>query len=458
MKLYNVFSMATVALATLFFTACEPDHTVIKIKALPPIIEGLDLENERIIYGETPQGTLKIVDAEYNLKEVKIDIMLEGSQIYSKTLDKIESPTLSFSLHELGEILPFEPNVVDKFGAINVTVTNIKLKKVSESFDFVMKRPEFDKLYAFVEGKEYELNSSDGCLYSVDLTEILPNGVTGFIYSKVGQKGLKWGYDKNSKMASLASEDPIPFINSESAEGKITSISFDIMKFIPSPLEKFLSVNGVTFVPTKDENVLLASNIAIEPQQVVEAILFNLDEVTFDPDFFEVAGEKTIKYIGASQSINLYYNTQLRFVFVDSEENPFHVDLNYPNNTMVLGYGVGCPSMKNEPGWDFNHGISFRKIASSEYNVYTQTIVVNQDTYFNFYSDSSTWDQPVTADKIEFLDDAFYSHEEDGKPGSWVIEQTVKDNTKLFVYKIVYTVKDGIATFSSTKLREVSIK
>lgn len=258
MKLYNIFSLLTVATAMSLFTACEPDYTVIKIKAVPPVVEKFTLENGQIVYGQTPKGTLSIADPEYNLKEVKIDVIVEGTKVFTETIEEIGSTELDYSLAELGEILPFEPNVTDKLGVISVTATNVKLKTIQEELDFTMKRPTFDNLYAYVNGIEYVLESLDGVLYTIDLTTPLVNGVTGYIYSEIGQQGLRWGYDIAEQSVSLDAADPIPFVDSENADGNVTFISFDVVKFQPAPQEKFLGVNGVNFVSSKDENVVWA--------------------------------------------------------------------------------------------------------------------------------------------------------------------------------------------------------
>lgn len=461
MKLNNIFLSITAVASALFFTACEPDYTVIKIKAVPPIVEDFTLENEQIVYGQTPKGSLLIADPEYNLKEVKIDIIVEGTRVFTETIEEIGTTELNYSLAELGEILPFEPNVADKLGTISITATNIKLKTVQEEFDFAMKRPVFDNLYAYVDGTEYVLESLDGVLYTLDLTTPLVNGATGYIYSATGQQGLRWGYDTAKKTVSLDATDPISFVDSENADGNVTFISFDVVKFQPAPQEKFLGVNGVNFVPSKDEKVMWAENVTIEPQSVVEATLFDLDKVTFDPDFFQLADENTLKYIGRSTNVNLYYNTEMQFVFVESDENPFHAYVDYPNsNTVMLGYGVACPGVSAwTPGWDFNNGIAFRKVPTSEGDLtFTQTIIVDGGyTQFNFYS-GDDWGYPVSAEHVTFLDNEFHSYEEEGKPGNFAIEQTSFDNSKWYIYKIVYTVNsEGTAgTFSATKIKEVS--
>ena len=102
------------------------------------------------------------------------------------------------------------------------------------------------------------LESLDGVLYTIDLTTPLVNGVTGYIYSEIGQQGLRWGYDIAEQSVSLDAADPIPFVDSENADGNVTFISFDVVKFQPAPQEKFLGVNGVNFVSSKDENVVWA--------------------------------------------------------------------------------------------------------------------------------------------------------------------------------------------------------
>lgn len=235
----NNFFTLTVVAFVLLLGACGSDSTESETEALSPVIEELSLQNACIVYGEIPQGTLRISNTGKELKEVRIAILIDGVEVFSKSIQHIESTEFCYSLSELGVIFPFEAYVSDKTGTISVSTINVAQQVATKALNFELKRPTFDKLYVCLGNDEYTLTSTDGEVYKVNLSTPLVNGVKGFVYSKPGKKGLKWGYDTDKKIASLTSQTSITFFDSESLNNdNLTYLSFDVVKFVPAPLER----------------------------------------------------------------------------------------------------------------------------------------------------------------------------------------------------------------------------
>lgn len=235
----NNFFITIVATFVLLLGACGADSTEAETEVLPPTIEELSLSDNSIVYGEVPQGILRISDAGKELKEVQITVLIDGAEVFSKSIQRIMTTEFSYSFSELGVIFPFEAHVSDKVGIINVSAVNVAQQVTTQTLNFELKRPVFDKLYVCIGGDEYILTSTDGKLYKANLNTPLVNGAKGFVYSQSGKKGLKWGYDIDKKIASLTSQTAITFFDSESlSSNDLTYLSFDVVKFIPAPLEK----------------------------------------------------------------------------------------------------------------------------------------------------------------------------------------------------------------------------
>lgn len=465
----NIFQRAAflILFALLAFSCQNKEDMIVDPKAEAPVVGELSLSNTTLVYGDSVTAKIEVADADA-LSHVEIKLMANNSVIYSKVIPGYNKRSLT--LDETIRI-PFDRLCSNQVAELVVSATNKNIKLTEKVFELTLERPVFEKLY-LVAGEATEeivldLDASDPIrpyLYraSVDL----PNNTEVFLYSKTGKQGMRWGFSSGTNTCDLASDSPISLCNSQSMDEKVKEITFDAFSFEITPLKKEMTVNDVAFLfykknpADKDyvKQTLRALNVPLVKDAEVNIDLIDLNEITFDPDYFEVNNDKLI-YKGQSGNVTLYLNTLFNFVFVESSGNPLETSASYPEVLFVNGWGIGRPEMWSyNPDWSFDRAVIFRKVSDDNVQtVYTQTVIVSKWVQFKFYN-KRDWGGEFSCSAITFEDNNFKALEEANKPGNYNLVSYLGDNAsyKSAVAKITFIVpKTGNATrFKSVILAE----
>lgn len=448
MRNYNKLIIVSL-MAGMAISSCQNKEDIIfDYEASAPVISRAAVDVDAARYGEAVEYTVVAKDAEA-LSHLRIEMMVNGETVYSKTVsaDRRREMEVSESVS-----IPFGANCPDGKASLEVTAINCNAKVAEETIEISVVRPYFQKIYLVADGVETELLNAEDPLnpYLFKGSVDIANGTEALLFSETGRKGYAWGFDEGTNTCSLDSKEPVKLEDSLSEDGRVHEVTFDALTFEILPLKREMSVNDVAFMKYRrhpsDEgfvnNTLCAKNVALEEGAEVRLSLIDLDDVTFDPDYFKISDGR-LYYNGKSGNVNLYLNTLYGFVFVESDENPIWTGLQYPDVLVCNGWGLGRPELWNyQPDWNFDNALILRKIAESEEEtVYSQTAVVSKWANFKFYS-SRDWGGEFSCQEIEFDTSDFVAHEESGKPGNYNIYTALEDGTewKSAVIKIVFKV------------------
>lgn len=442
--------------------ACQDKEAVIfDNNADAPEIISSEVDKAEAVYGDSVEFHVISRDADC-LSHISVEVQANGQTILSQTYPSQYAAEMEVK----GKFaVPFGANCPDATAVIKVEAVNHSARRATSENVITVKRPQFDRLYLVTSEGETVLEKPAGGgnpnLY--EATVDMANGTEGFIYSETGRKGYKWGFDEGSNTASLTSDTPIPFSDSESDDEKVTRVTFDMLSFAVGPLKKEMAINGVPFSkfrrnPSDDSfvnNALCASGVPLKKGEALQSMLLDMSQVTFDPDFFTVKDGQVI-YTGDDCTANLYLNQLFNFMFIESPANPLVLNAGYPDVLICNGWGIGWPELWGyNPGWDFGSAVTFRKVSESDTDtVYAQTVVVSKWANFKFYT-KTDWDGEFSCPDIEFVNGDFTAHEEDGKPGNYNIYTVGEDATawKSAVVRIRFTVpKSGNKTKFESKI------
>lgn len=454
------------AVAAVGISCQRQDYLMPDPDALPPVVESLVTAGETLVYGDSLACEFTVSDASA-ISHAELELVVDNAVRYSKLWAGHNAT--SMTLRDTVSI-PFQSMCVNTSGIIRVSVMNKEMKETEYTREIQVRRPGFVSIRfvpddAGLQAVEMEDDGSD--VYSASGLSF-DNGVTGFIHGSVdGQEDdVIWGFDQTAGICMIGAETPVTLCDSESIEMKVSEIVFDAVSFEITPLEKERSVQGVALLPYKvspsdAENVSntfrTVSPVHLEQGSEVALELIDLEEVMFDPDWFEVSGDCLV-YTGPTGDVNLYLNTLWNFVFVEHESWPFVSQMAYPETLFINGWGVACPELWfYNPNWDFSKALSMRQTGNDggEYT-YRMTVAASVDANFKFYT-GSDWGYEIAPTGITYEGDALEAREESGKPGNYNIYFKSGQEFKSCVIALEVTA-GGTATVLKSEILRTSDK
>lgn len=405
----NKIKIFLILCASAVFWACTNDDFVERFPASTPRIETVSVAETQITYGDSVHVNVAVADAVAPLSTLLIRVVVNNEVVASETVrTKGNQATVQRAYH-----VPFVANRPDNEPVkIYLTSTNVSgFERDSIVSTTIAKRPVITELYIVPDlgqGTPAKLELVDpvnlvykatGLQYKTSFNYKIATKLnsfkridwTGMVFGKVGE-GIGV-IDVNGLSINATDESLVG----------ISEFTFDALKFIGTPGGRLLEP-----VLTLDINADLPPIVMGANNFRGGSIYFGENaEVTFtgitdlanniSPDYFEVTGPTTAKFLGKTGLYKAYYLISAKYLYI--EPLP---EVIYPEALWICGTGFGRPQAPYTvtSSWNWNSPLDYAPCRLVSPGVYQVTVYVkNEPTAnvigtlnFKFFDKRGWWD------------------------------------------------------------------
>jgi hypothetical protein len=386
-----VKSMLFIAIAFLF-SCGEEELRVHYPYSLPAITNASVLETE-VMYGDSITVSAEVSDAVTPLSTLEIKIVV-NDVVVNKESVRTKGNSAAYSRRYQ---IPFGPYMPDG-AAVEVHLSSINVEgnhteQVIATTTGI--RPAIPQMYlVLTTGGATKLNYSDPENYIYSVQNLSFKNEIGFYLSeKISRFGnVDWTgkvFGKVNGELRLIQEGGDAYTLKDLTLIGFNAVTLDLLNFtVTGEGEKLVPITQMDV--TAFETVQLTStdhlNVATKESWGKSQLYFGKDsEITIagmtnlanslSPDFFEVTGTNTVKFLGETGVYTVYYLPSAGFVFL---EQP---DAVYPDGLWFDGVGYGRPQTpyQKTSSWNWNSPLEYifcRKISPGVFQI---TLYVNHE-------------------------------------------------------------------------------
>lgn len=387
----NILKISLIIVAIVLFS-CKDEQLRVKYPySLPEITDATVAETE-IMYGDSVSLTVgEITDNVTPLSTLEIRVVV-NDVILTKESVRTKGNSASYSAKyqiPFGPYMPDNASVEVYLSAINVegnhTDQVISTAKV--------RRPQIPELYIVpvAGGGATKLSLTDATNYIYSASNLkLANEITFYLASKVTRfgnvdwTGMVFG-SVNGELAEIheggdgialsdltligykdVSVDLFNFVVTATGDPLTPATSMDITTFASIEKNSTDHLNVTTAATWKTAVIYLGKNTEMTVTGVTS---FNK---AFSPDFFEVTGANTVKFLGETGVYTVYYLPSADYVYVEQPNAVF------PDVLWLDGVGFGRPQMPlaKTSSWNWNTPLEYAFCRKVSAGVYQTTIYV----------------------------------------------------------------------------------
>lgn len=370
----------------LLFLKCEEEQKLVTYPESYPVFESVEVPENEITYNDSITLSVSITDEVTPLSTLEIQLVLNNEVV---TSESVRTKGNSSEVTRRYKI-PFGPNAQDN-AQVKVYLTSVNVDGY-ETDTIVsattVRRPVIDELYIVpVTGETFKLELIDtanlvfranGMTYGPSVSYFLATKINRF--RKVDWSGLVFGMTENGIGLITSNKE---FITDEDASLiGISEITFDAMK-----LERTIGGRLLEPVLTLDINADLNPMVMAGENFLGNNIYFGKDvEVTFTgltnlenslaPDYFEITGENTAKFVGPTAIYKAYYLIEGDYLYVEPQPEVVH-----PEAMWVCGTGLGRPSAPYgiTTSWNWNTPFDYVPCMKLDEGVYQFTAYMKNE-------------------------------------------------------------------------------
>lgn len=334
MKHFTIFA----SLALLLLAACQPEVRQMKFTDKGPDMTVMAVDASAYMGGEIAfQVDLK--DSEFTLSTLKVELLYDEAVVNSLTIR-----TKEYGVYDGLIGVPLYKNIPDGIATLRFTAQNTGLGLTVLNQDVAVSRPNFDKLYITVGGKEVTLNKDRNWHWAA--TGSFPADASSVVRTPVvNDRGdvitLGW-----SGSAINVSDTPIPF---KMGAAGVYTIEVDLWELTAAPLGKG-SIDLSEGNPTGVYNL-----VPDTPLQFPNIPTIGSWEL--DYDFFNVTNEGVVTFKAIAGLYKLRVDFDKKWIEVEAMENDTdRAVLGGENADAVwcIGSNFGKPGIG--PSWNTTDG------------------------------------------------------------------------------------------------------
>ncbi|MBR4809863.1 MAG: DUF5125 domain-containing protein [Bacteroidales bacterium] len=326
------------ALALAALTACQPEVRQVKFTDKGPDITVQSID-ETAYMGGNIQYAVDLRDAEFPLSTLKIELLYDESVVESQTVR-----TKEYGVYEGLIPVPFYAKIPDGTATLRLTAQNTGLGISTLDLDIDVKRPDFDKLYASIDGKEVAIPRVAKFKYALK-GSFPANAATTLRTPAVNSRGdvIEFGWDGS---AINVSSTPIPF---KMGSAGVYTIEADLWELSVSPLGRLT----LELPEGKTEGVF---NLMPDTPLQVTGIP-SLGDWDLDYDFFNNALDGTVTFKAIAGLYKFSFDFDSKWINVEAMEDEKNVAKFSGANAQAIwaiGANIGKPVVG--PGWNAKTG------------------------------------------------------------------------------------------------------
>ncbi|MEI7503311.1 MAG: DUF5016 domain-containing protein [Paludibacter sp.] len=461
------------------FWACTNEDVVVSYPASTPKIDTAIVTETQITYGDSIHVKIAVSDNVAPLSTLILRVVVNNDVVISET---IRTKGNSSSLKRAYWV-PFVANRPDNAAVkVYLTETNVSgTEKDSIVSTTIAKRP----LNHNTDGTpilvtDYYVVPDFGQGTSAKLTKVSPDSLvykaTGLSYKNSFSYKIATKLDKFKRIDSTGMifgkvGDGIGLINIRGESIKVTDgtlVGISIFTF--NALSFTSKVGGKLLEPVKTLDVI--ADLAAKPETLINNTDFRGGnvyfgenvEVTFtgitgslanniSPDYFQVTGTNTAKFLGKTGLYKAYYLTTANYLYIEPQPEAV-----YPETLWIDGTGFGRPSTPymTTASWNWNSPLDYIPCRLVSTGIYQVTIYCKNtpstDTNiyggldFKYFFKRGWWDKDHEEWATGYKVDLPFLGPADGNGNVKVLSATVVDG----VYRI--TLNQNDKTIKAVKL------
>lgn len=379
----------TIALMSLIvgFWACEDDDKVVRYPDSTPSIDAAVVAESEISYGDSIHLQVEVSDKVAPLSTLTVLIVVNEDTV---TSEEIRTKGNSARVERTYGV-PFEANRPDNAPVeVHLTATNVSgTEKEMVVSTTVAKRPVISELYIVPDlgsgtATKLELVNADSLIYKASglpfktsfnyklatkLDRFKRIDWSGLVFGKVGDGiGLidQSGESINATDATLVG---------------ISEFTFDALQFTSRVggklLEPVTTLDVMTDLPPKPTSLINNADFRGGDVYFGENVEVTFSGITTDlansisPDYFEVTGANTAKFLGDTGLYKAYFLTTANYLYIEPQPETL-----YPEVLWICGTGFGRPSAPYEAtaSWNWNSPLDYMPCRLVEPGVYQATM------------------------------------------------------------------------------------
>ena len=380
----NSIKVILILVVAISLTNClKENHLVTYPKSLPVFEQALVSESI-ITYGDSITVNATVSDNGTPLSTLEVGVVVNNEVVASESVrTKGNSSTINQKY-----LVPFVANRTDN-APIKVYLSSINVDGYHTDTILnttIGKRPVISEVWFIpIVGKSVKLTLIDSDNYVYKATGL--NFGTTITYrlatkvdksNKIDWTGLVFG--KQGDGVGLIDQDGEALTNVEPSLVGISEFTFDALKFTVKAGGKLLLP-----VTTLDINADLLPDVMASKNFKSGNVFFGQGlEVTFTgltnlsnslpPDYFEVTGANTAKFLGNDAIYKAYYYIDGNYLYVEPQP-----EVIYPDAMWICGTSFGRPSSPYETtaSWNWNTPFDYAPCRLVSTGVYQVTIYVN---------------------------------------------------------------------------------
>lgn len=449
---------------TYCFWACSKNDVVVRYPKSTPSIDTVKVAESVITYGDSVHLQVGVSDKTAPLSTLAVKIVVNNDIV---TSDVIRTKGNKASVRRTYRI-PFVANRPDNAPVeIHLTSTNVSgIEKDSVISTTIAKRPLITDLYLvpdFGSGATAKLvlvnadsliYKATGLLYSTSFNYKLATKVdkfkridwSGMVFGKAGDGiGLidQTGESINATDATLVGISKFTFDAlhfTSKVGGKLLEPVTTLDVIADLPLNPPTLINNTDF---RGNNVYFGENVEVTFSGITTDLANSIS-----PDYFEVTGTKTAKFLGKTGLYKAYYLTTANYLYIEPQP-----ELLYPDALWVCGQGIGRPSKPymTTSSWNWNSPLDYIPARLVSTGIYQITVYVQNtpgtDKWgtlnFKYFHKRGWWDGHEEWSTSYTVSPPFYATGDAGLVGN-----VVTLSTDIFdgVYRITLNQNDHTIT------------
>lgn len=392
----NILKTTIIGLITLFFAACQQEELRVHYPESMPMFDNATVAENAIVYGDSISLSVGVSDPLTPLSTLEIKVVVNDEIIASESVrTKGNSATYTQKYW-----VPFIAHMPD--GAeVEVHLSSINVegsKKDTVIFNAIASRPAIPTIWLVTATTAVELKLTDAANHIYSASGLTFGSEISFrLATKLNRfKKIDWtdptnlvfGWVNNT-LGFIDSNGPWITLSDPTLVG-FNKITLDLFNFTikgeGDKLTPATSMNVSTFgtvelSSTDNMNVTTKENWKTAQMYLGKNTEMTITGVSnlsngLTPDFFEVSGTTTAKFLGETGVYTVYYLPRLNYVFV---EQPNAV---YPDALWLCGVGFGptASPYKKTSSWNWNSPLEYkfcRKVSPGVYEavMYAEHVV-----------------------------------------------------------------------------------
>lgn len=423
------------ALASVYLFSCEKEEKMVTYPKSYPVYDKAEVAEAIITYDDSISVSVNISDQGTPLSTLEVQVVSNNELI---TSESIRTKGNTAEVHRRYAI-PFGPNRIDN-APVKVYLSSINVDGYTTDTIInttIAKRPVINDLWLVpVKGTTYKLTLIDSANYiwhadGMDFGDSVVYRLATKIdnkFHKVDWSGIVFGQVGDG--INIIDESGEPIASYDPTLVSIKEITFDAMQLTVQVAGKLLEP-----VTTLDINADLSPLVMSGADFLGGNIFFGEGiEVTFTglsdlqkslpPDFFEITGANTARFVGKNAIYKAYYYIDGDYLYVEPQP-----DVIFPEALWVCGTGFGRPSAPYEvtSSWNWNSPFDYAPARLVSDGVYQLTIYgKNTDggfgfgtLDFKFFYKRGWWDAAHEIDAAQYaVTPPFFGRTDEGNTGN----------------------------------------